>query len=197
MATPEATLVVKTYHGRVNDGRAERHFASNCGRRAQAPGKSCCRLPQERYGVMRKDTDEMGEVSDPRRRSAGHSGTNRSAARDVRPRRVYPQGPSRSSAPGPTQAPLRSTHRSGRPNNHLARRVGCLYPGGWVVPVSRKPGTQQNSASRSRRRPLLAARPRFVCVTGGAYRKSRGGCQEEIRRPSLSCGGGRDNEGGV
>src|SRR6266404_8286741 len=41
------------------------------------------------------------------------------------------------SAPAPTKAPLRSSHWSGRPNNHLAQRVWCLYPGGRVVLASR------------------------------------------------------------
>jgi hypothetical protein len=41
------------------------------------------------------------------------------------------------SAPAPTKAPLRSSHWSGRPNNHLIQRVWCLYPGGRVVLASR------------------------------------------------------------
>jgi len=40
-------------------------------------------------------------------------------------------------APAPTKAPLRSSHWSGRPNNHLTQRVWCLYPGGRVVLASR------------------------------------------------------------
>ncbi len=40
-------------------------------------------------------------------------------------------------APAPTKAPLRSSHWSGRPNNHLIQRVWCLYPGGRVVLASR------------------------------------------------------------
>lgn len=41
-------------------------------------------------------------------------------------------------APAATRALLRSSHWSGRPKNHWFQRVGCLCPGGWAVPVSRK-----------------------------------------------------------
>ncbi len=78
-----------------------------------------------------------------------------------------PGGRARGPAPGPTEAPLRSTRRSGRPNNHLARRVPCLYPGGRVVPVSRKPGTQRNSASRDERGPHRANRSLNCSYDGG------------------------------
>jgi hypothetical protein len=64
--------------------------------------------------------------------------------------------------------------------DHLARRGWRLYPGGRVVPVSRKSGTQQSSASS----PCGSYR----WLVGRAYRHFRIGCQEQVSRSAYRAG---------
>src|SRR5262245_43362276 len=77
---------------------------------------------------------DRGDAARNADRTAGADSDQR---RGPRAPAVIPREPSLRPAPGPTEAPLRSTHWSGRPKTTVPSEEICLYPGGRVVLVSR------------------------------------------------------------
>jgi hypothetical protein len=82
------------------------------------------------------------------------------AERAVTRRRCIPGSRVRHPAPGPTEAPLRSSPWSGRPITTWPSEVERLYPGGRVVLVSRKSQHAAELGCTGTRSGAPAGRPR-------------------------------------